>query len=43
MIRTNEPTPQEFTYKHRYRFVPEPPTIEVDSANGSARSSAKSG
>ena len=30
MIRTNEPTPQEFTYKHRFRFVPEPPTIEVD-------------
>ena len=30
MIRTNEATPQEFTYKHRFRFVPEPPTIEVD-------------
>ena len=30
IIRTNEATPQEFTYKHRFRFVPEPPTIEVD-------------
>jgi len=30
VIRTNEATPQEFTYKHRFRFVPDPPTIEVD-------------
>ena len=30
VIRTNEATPQEFTYKLRFRFVPGPPTIEVD-------------
>ncbi|MGB2609485.1 MAG: hypothetical protein WBC80_10940 [Isosphaeraceae bacterium] len=30
IIRTNEATPREFPYKHRFRFVPEPPTIEVD-------------
>ena len=30
VIRTNEATPQEFTYKLRFRFVPGPPTIVVD-------------
>ena len=30
VIRTNEATPQEFTYKQRFRFVPDPPTLEVD-------------
>ena len=35
VIRTSEATPQEFTYKHRFRFVPDPPTIEVDKPSQS--------
>ena len=30
VIRTNEATPQEFTYKQRFRIMPDPPTLEVD-------------